>query len=124
VKFLPVQHEALEDPRLNFADIKARFFSNRPRCPVYSKAISSRHFEAAGTGTCQILVRGRYNDILKAGDHYIPLDPDMSDAYEAIARFTDPAERRRIAHSSYTLIREAHTYRHRSAALHAMVSKS
>jgi spore maturation protein CgeB len=124
VKFLPVGHEALEDPGLNFADIKARFFSNQPRCPVYSKAISSRHFEAAGTGTCQILVRGRYNDILNADEHYIPLDPDMRDAYEALERLTDPAERRRIADCSYALVREAHTYRHRSAALYAMVSKS
>ncbi len=97
VKFLPVRHEALDDPGVSFAEIKARFFSDRPRCPVYSKAISSRHFEAAGTGTCQILVRGRYNDILNAGEHYIPLDPDMSDAHEAIERFADPAERRRTA---------------------------
>jgi spore maturation protein CgeB len=124
VKFLPVRHEALDDSGVNFAEIQAHFFSDRPRCPVYSKAISSRHFEAAGTGTCQILVRGRYNDILKADEHYIPLDPDMSDAYEAIERFTDPAERRRIADSSYTLVHEGHTYRHRSAALYAMVCES
>jgi len=121
VKFLPVRHEALDDPELDFAEIKARFFSDRPRCPVYSKAISSRHFEAAGTGTCQILVRGRYNDILKAGEHYISLDPDMSDAYEAIERFADPAERRRIADSAYDLMHDKHTYHHRIASLHTML---
>ena len=89
---------------------------------MYSKAISSRHFEAAGTGTCQILVRGRYNDILNAGEHYIPLDPDMSDAHEAIERFADPFERRRTADSSYALVHDGHTYRHRSATLHTMLS--
>ncbi len=122
LKFLPVRHEALDHPGVSFAEIKARFFADRPRCPMYSKAISSRHFEAAGTGTCQILVRGRYNDILKAGEHYIALDPDVSDAYEAIERFADPAERRRIADSSYALVHDGHTYRHRVAALHTMLS--
>ena len=48
----------------------------------------------------------------------------MSDPYEVIERLTDPAERRRIADCSYAFVREAHTYRHRSAALYAMVSKS
>ena len=122
VKFLPLQHEALDDPGIDFAEIKAHFFSDRPRCPVYSKAISSRHFDAAGTGTCQILVRGRYNDILKAGEHYIPLDPDMSDAHEAIERFADPAERRRIADSSYALVHDEHTYHHRSGTLYTMLT--
>ncbi|MBV8132704.1 MAG: glycosyltransferase family 1 protein [Alphaproteobacteria bacterium] len=122
LEFLPLRHEALDHPDVSFAEIKGRFFTDRPRCPMYSKAISSRHFEAAGTGTCQILVRGRYNDILKADEHYIPLDTDMSDAYEAIERFADPAERRRIADSSYALVHDGHTYRHRIAALHAVLS--
>lgn len=124
VKSFPVQHEALDDPGVCFAEIEARFFSNRLRCPVYSKAISSRHFEAAGTGTCQIMVRGRYNDILKAGEHYIPLDPDLSNASEAIELFSDPAERRRIADSTYDLVHDGHTYRHRIAGLHTMLCSS
>lgn len=122
LKFLPLRHEAFDDQEVSFAEIKARFFTDRPRCPVYSKAISSRHFEAAGTGTCQILVHGRYNDILKANEHYIPLDPDMSDAYEAIERFADPKERRRIADATYALVHDGHTYRHRIAALHTILS--
>ena len=73
LKFLPIRHEALDDPGVSFAEIEAHFFSDRPRCPVYSKAISSRHFDAAGTGTCQILVRGRYNDILKPASITSPL---------------------------------------------------
>jgi hypothetical protein len=122
VKFLPMRHEALDDPGVGFAEIKALFFADQPLCPVYSKAISSRHFEAAGTGTCQILVRGRYNDILKAGEHYIPLDPDLSNAYEALERFADPGERRRVADSAFALVHDRHTYRHRIAALHTMLS--
>jgi len=124
VKSLPVQHEALDDPGVYFAEIMARFFSDRPRCPMYSKAISSRHFEAAGTGTCQIMVRGRYNDILRAGEHYIPLDPDLSNAGEAIELFSDPAERRRIADSTFELVHDRHTYRSRIASLHTMLCGS
>jgi len=69
-------------------------------------------------------VRGRYNDILKAGEHYIPLDPDLSNASEAIELFSDPAERRRIADSTYDLVHDGHTYRHRIAGLHTMLCSS
>jgi len=122
LKSLPLRHEAFDHREVSFAEIRARFFTDQPCCPMYSKAISSRHFEAAGTGTCQILVRGRYNDILKADEHYIPLDPDISNAYEAIERFADPTERRRIADATYALVHDRHTYRHRIAALHTILS--
>jgi hypothetical protein len=118
----PLHHEALDAGDDDFAEIHARFFAGRPRCPAYSKAISSRHFEAAATGTCQIMVRGRYNDILEADRHYIALAPDLADASEALARFQDPAERRRIADAAYALAHDAHTYSHRLAALHAAVT--
>lgn len=114
----PIRHEAFDDGQVNFAEIEARFFAGRPRCPVYSKCISSRHFDAAGTGTCQILLRGRYNDILAADEQYIALDPDLANIEEAIARFRDPTERRRIADAAYALVNERHTYRRRIAALH------
>ncbi len=118
----PLRHEALDAGEADFAEIEARFFAGRPHCPAYSKAISSRHFEAAATGTCQLLVRGRYNDILDADRHYIALDPDLANAPAAIERFRDPAERRRIADAAQALVLDAHTYRHRLAALHAAVS--
>ena len=117
-----MRHEALAIDEAEAAEIQARFFTGRPRCPTYSKCISSRHFEAAATGTCQLLVRGRYNDILEADRHYIALDPDLANACEAIERFRDPAERRRIAEAAHALVHAAHTYNHRLAALHAAVS--
>ncbi len=118
----PLHHEALDVGEGAFAEIEARFFANHQRCPVYSKCISSRHFEAAATGTCQILAAGRYNDILRAGEHYIALDPGLGNTPAAIERFCDPAERRRIADAAQALVHDAHTYRHRLAALHAAVS--
>jgi len=119
LKWTPLRHEAIELEDAEFAEIKARFFEDRPPAPVYSRCISSRHFDAAGTGTCQLLVRGRYNDILAAGEHYFALEPDLANARDVIARFRDARERKRIADNAYAYIRDAHTYRHRLAALHA-----
>jgi hypothetical protein len=118
----PVRHEALAEDDAAVDEIQARFFAGQAPCPVYAKCISSRHFEAAATGTCQILMRGRYNDILEADRHYIPLAPDLADAAAAIERFRDPAERRRVAEAAYDLIQQCHTYRHRLASLHKAVS--
>ncbi len=117
-----VRHEALDPGEHDAAEVQARFFADRPRCPAYSKCISSRHFEAAATGTCQILVAGHYNGILEAGRDYIALDPDLANVGEAIERFRDPAERRRVADAAHVLVHDAHTYSHRLAALHEAVS--
>ena len=116
-----IKHEALGVPEDAFGEIRDRFFTGRPHCPAYSKCISSRHFEAAATGTCQILVTGRYNGILQAGEHYIPISPGLADTAEALERFRDPGERARIAGAAHALIHDAHTYRHRLATLHAAV---
>jgi hypothetical protein len=121
LKVLPIRHEAFDSGEVSFSEIQARFFMDRPRCPAYSKCISSRHFDAAGAGTCQILIRGRYNDILTADEHYIALDPDLSNARDAIARFLDPTEQQRIADAAYAVVNERHTYRERIAALHQAV---
>lgn len=117
-----VRHEALDPGEEHAAEIHQRFFAARPRCPAYSKCISSRHFDAAATGTCQILGRGRYNDILEADRHYLALDPDTEGAAAAIERFKDASERRRIADAAWELVHDAHTYRHRLASLHAAVT--
>lgn len=121
-RFSPVRHEAIDDGAVSFAEIEQHFFAGRQHCPAYSKCISSRNFDAAGTGTCQILVRGRYNDILTAGEHYIPLEPDLANAREAIERFRDPAERARVAEAAYALVHDRHTYRHRLADLHRQLA--
>ncbi|MGE0258008.1 MAG: glycosyltransferase [Alphaproteobacteria bacterium] len=118
----PLRHEAFEADEDDFAEVQAKFFAGQPRCPAYSKCISSRHFEAAATGTCQLLIRGRYNDVLIPDEHFISLQSDLADAPQALARFLDPTERERVAAAAHDLVHDAHTYRHRLAALHAAVS--
>jgi hypothetical protein len=113
----PVKYSAFEERNADFDDLFDRYFDTEPRCPAYSKAISSRHLEAAGTQTCQILVRGRYNDILLPDEHYLPVAPDLSDVDEAVARFKDETERMRIAVNAHEHILSNHTYAHRISQL-------
>jgi hypothetical protein len=122
LKSLPINHEAIHHDLVNFDEIKSRFFANRRRCHKYSKSISSRNFDAAGTGTCQILLQGRYNDILAADEHYIALNPDLGNIEDVIERFRDPTERCRVADAAHDMVHQEHTYRHRLAALHQIVS--
>jgi hypothetical protein len=51
--------------------------------------LSPRHLEAVATGTVQALVRGRYNGILEAGRHYIPIEPDYSNLDTVIDTLKD-----------------------------------
>lgn len=113
----PVKFEVLDDFGIPFEELDARFFKNRPRAPVYGKAASSRHFDAIGTKTCQVMLEGRFNDILKADEHYIAIDSSFANASEAVRRFKDPAEREAIVERAYEYVLASHTYAHRAAAV-------
>jgi hypothetical protein len=115
----PIRHEALMAEKVDFAEVYARFFAGRRRAPVYAKCISSRHFDAIGTKTVQIMFPGRYNDILEADRHYLALAPDFSNLDSVMARFKDSAARERIAEAAYDHVTSAHTYGHRMAQLAA-----
>lgn len=94
-------------------DIHRIFFAHKPRPPIYGKCISSRHFDAAGTKTCQLMFRGRFNDILEADKHYLALDHDFANLDEVLRRFKDSGERRAVADRAYEHVMERHTYSHR-----------
>ena len=113
----PVQYEAVADEALDFEEIYARFFKDRTRCPAYSKCISSRHFDAIGTKTLQIMFPGRFNNILEADRHYLALAPDFSNIDEVIEQFRDRDARQQIIDETYDYIRAEHTYQHRLDAL-------
>jgi hypothetical protein len=102
---------------LEFDETYERFFRDTKPCPAYSKAISSRHFDAVGAKACQIMLEGRYNGILQADEHYIALRHDFSNADEAIERFLDQGYRQAMADRTYDYIMEHHTYRHRVDAI-------
>jgi spore maturation protein CgeB len=99
--------------QLDFNETFEKFFKDTPLCPIHSKAISSRHFDAVGTKTCQIMLEGRYNDILKADAHFIALKHDFSNIAEVMARFHDSTYRQVMVDRAYEYIMDQHTYRHR-----------
>jgi hypothetical protein len=118
----PIRHEAAINERVNPDDILQRFFSGRERSPFYGKCISSRHFDAAGTKTCQIMFRGRFNDILVADEHYIALKSDFSNIDAVLATFRDSAKRQEIAERAYDLVLSKHTYQHRMQQVYDLLS--
>jgi hypothetical protein len=111
-----VQAYLYRHPNISFGEIHAKFFRDHPH-RMSGKAISSRHFEPIGTQTCQILVEGRYNDILIGDRHYIALKKDFSNIEEAIGRFMDPRYRLNMVHEAYEYVISAHTYAHRVQAI-------
>ncbi|MEQ8426903.1 MAG: glycosyltransferase [Gammaproteobacteria bacterium] len=116
-----VRHEAVAYDEVSFDEIYARFFKDLKPSPVYTKAISSRHFDAIGTKTCQIMIRGRFNDILDE-QHYIPVKSDLSDVDDAIEKFNDPQFRENIVNNAYEHIMSGHTHRHRVQHLHRVLT--
>ena len=108
-----IRHEAIARPTEADREIAENFFATRNLAPVYTKCISSRHFDAIGTGTVQIMFPGRYNDILIADKHYLMLKRDFSNAEGVLERFRDPSERKRVAGEAHDHILSHHTYRHR-----------
>jgi hypothetical protein len=64
-------------------------------------AISPRHLEACATRTCQALVEGDYNGILKPGRHYLELKRDFSNLDEVLATMKRDELRREIVETAY-----------------------
>ena len=98
---------------VNAEEVLTRFFREPPPRRPYTKAISSRHMEAASVGTPQILMEGRYNDILIPWKHFVPVKRDLSDLNEALELLQDSGLRRTISGEARNLIVESHTIKHR-----------
>lgn len=118
----PVRHEALINEQLDYQEIFDRFFVGRAHPEHYGKCISSRHFDAAGTKTCQIMFRGRFNDILKADEHYLALESDFSNIDEVMKAFRDSDRRQKVADAAYELVMSKHTYDHRMRQIHNVLA--
>ncbi len=113
----PLKFEILDDFNTDFEELDELFFSKSPKAPVYAKAISSRHFDAIGAKTCQLMLRGRYNDILHPDEHYIAIDRDFRNVDDTVRRFRDAGERQQIVDAAYHHVLSTHTYAHRAAEL-------
>jgi hypothetical protein len=76
-------------------------------------AISPRHLEACATKTCQVLIEGNYNGILKPGIHYIEVKNDFSNLDEVFAKMKDEELRKKIVERAYDDVVKSgkHSYR-------------
>ena len=72
--------------------------------------ISPRHFEAASSKTCQLLVEGDYSGILDAGRHYIPIKTDFSNLDEVIECVEDVEKCEHIAEVTFREIVQNERY--------------
>ncbi|MGK5090837.1 glycosyltransferase [Deltaproteobacteria bacterium TL4] len=95
---------------ISFEEIYNQFYQDKDTAPVYSKCISSRHFDAIGTKTCQIMFEGKYNGILIPNEHYIALRLDFSNVDEVLEKFMDESYRQKIVDQAYEAIMDQHTY--------------
>lgn len=82
------------------------------------KCISSRHFDAIGTETAQVLLEGRYNDILTPGEHFIELKHDYSNIDDVIAQMGDRAHIQQMTRRTLEYALSEHLYAHRLSDLH------
>lgn len=120
----PIRHESTVTEALAFDEVHERFFAGRPVPKHHGKCISSRHFDAIGTATCQILLEGRYNDILTPGVHYISLASDFSNVAEVMEVFEDERRRLEITEAALAHVMDRHTYAHRVGAVYDILTGS
>lgn len=72
-----INRYVFDNPMADFEEVKENCFKEKEG-NVLINALSPRHLEAVITKTCQILMEGDYNGVLKPGIHYIELKRDYS----------------------------------------------
>lgn len=101
-----------QHPQASFEEVEANCFPG-----IDGKAnlvmLSPRHLEACATRTCQVLVEGHYNGILRPWEHYIPVKKDFSNVPEVLALIKEDRLRRDICERAYrdVVASEKYTYR-------------
>jgi len=100
---LAMTYAPLATPDARTAKAIAEIFATAPKPPVYGKCIAARNFDALGTKTLQLLTPGRYNDIMKPGEHYLEIAADASNLEEILESAQNPAIWTRITEAGYAL---------------------
>jgi len=101
------------NPQATFAEVEEACFPGLDGQLNYA-AISPRHLEACVTRTCQILVAGKYNDILVPGRHYIELKRDFSNIDQVLDAIKRDDLRQEITECAYREIVDSGRYTYRS----------
>ena len=104
---------AADHPGASFDEIEAACFPGKDG-DLHLFAISPRHLEACATRTCQLLVEGEYNGILRPGEHYIELSRDLGNLDEVLAGLGDEERRQRMTAKAFEDIVASRRFGYRS----------
>jgi len=102
------------NPNASYDDVEKHCIKDGRDGEIDVKAISPRHLEACLTKTCQILIEGTYNGVLKSGIHYISLKPDFSNIENVVLAMRDEQRRNEIVNRAYEDIVKSGKYSYRS----------
>ena len=91
-----VEHHLIRHPAASFEDVEAHCFPGEDG-RYHLTAISPRNIEAALAHTVQIATPGPYSHVLSAGEHYLPLEADCSNAGDVVAQMRDETLVHRLA---------------------------
>ena len=109
----PISHSNLVFEDAEFTIFYEKYFKKIKKPLIYFKCISSRNFDAIGTLTAQILLEGKYNNILTPNVHYIELKKDYSNFSEVIEKIKDKELLGKITKTAHDFVFENHLYKHR-----------
>lgn len=87
-------------PKATFEEVESNCFPDEDNKYSFN-VISPRVFEAAMAKSCQILIEGEYNNIIKPWKHYIPLKKDYSNIKEVLDTLKDTKKINTIINESY-----------------------
>jgi hypothetical protein len=92
-----------ENPALTYAEFESAAGPEFQRLEdrIDYRSLTPRHFESAAFRNLQILYEGRYDDILRPWDHYVPLRKDFSNLDEVLAVLANPARAIAITDRAY-----------------------
>lgn len=89
-----------QNPTASFEELEEKFFPDLDG-KLNLIAISPRQFELCMTRTCQVLVEGDYNGILKPNVHYIPVKKDMSNLEDVFSIIQKDEIRSKMVERAY-----------------------
>ena len=118
-----VERYLIEHPEAPFDEVEDHCFKGDDGKYAFT-ALSPRHIEAALAGTVQIGTPGNYSGLLAADTHYIPIEPDCSNAADVTATMRDRGRVAEIAAASKAAILDCAELRstHRAAQLIQMIA--
>lgn len=102
-----------EHSAADFEKVQAACFPDRDH-ELGLACISPRHLEACVTETCQVLIKGHYNGILRPWEHYIPVQPDYSDVERALDALADHKLVERLVRKAYVDVVESGRWTYRN----------